>query len=170
MEFLLSLTCSKRWIPRGVHLDSAQPLCLTSILVVSLGSMRYLKQIFKFFFLIGQGGCSFVNCAKSLQSCSALCNPMDYHRPGFSVHGFSRQEYWSGLPVPSPGDLPDPEIEPESLALQADYLQSESPGKPITSLELQRQMIDALIVQLLAMLLANANLWLTQGRLYSRPL
>ena len=47
---------------------------------------------------------------------------------------FPRQEYWSGLPVPSPGDLPDPEIEPESPALQADYLQSESPGKPITSL------------------------------------
>ena len=69
------------------------------------------------------------------------------------------------MPVPSPGDLPDPEIKPESLALQADYLQSESPGKPITSLELQRQMIDALIVQLLAMLLANASLWLTQGRL-----
>ena len=34
--------------------------------------------------------------------------------------GFSRQEYWSGLPFPSPGDLPDPGIEPRSLALQAD--------------------------------------------------
>ena len=36
--------------------------------------------------------------------------------------GFSRQEYWSGLPSPSPGDLPDPGIEPRSLALQADAL------------------------------------------------
>ena len=36
--------------------------------------------------------------------------------------GFSRQEYWSGLPFPSPGDLPDPEIEPRSPALQADAL------------------------------------------------
>ena len=35
--------------------------------------------------------------------------------------GFSRQEYWSGLPFPSPGDLPVPGIEPESPALQADY-------------------------------------------------
>ena len=44
--------------------------------------------------------------------------------------GFSRQEYWSGLPVPSPGDLPDPGIEPRSPALQADTLTSEPPGKP----------------------------------------
>ena len=44
--------------------------------------------------------------------------------------GFSRQEYWSGLPVPSPGDLPDPGIEPRSPALQADALNSEPPGKP----------------------------------------
>ena len=44
--------------------------------------------------------------------------------------GFSRQEYWSGLPWPSPGDLPDPGIEPESPALQADALPSEPPGKP----------------------------------------
>ena len=42
---------------------------------------------------------------------------------------FSRQEYWSGLPFPSPGDLPDPEVEPTSPALQADSLSSEPPGK-----------------------------------------
>ena len=39
--------------------------------------------------------------------------------------GFSRQEYWSGLPFPSPGDLPDPGIEPRSSALQADSFASE---------------------------------------------
>ena len=44
---------------------------------------------------------------------------------------FSRQEYWSGLPFPSPGDLPDPGIELGSLALQADVLPSEPPGKPL---------------------------------------
>ena len=55
--------------------------------------------------------------------------------------GFSRQEYWSGLPFPSPGDLPDPGIEPRSPALQADTLTSESPGKPIKKSEHQR--IDA---------------------------
>ena len=41
--------------------------------------------------------------------------------------GFSRQEYWSGLPLPSPGDLPEPGIEPRSPTLQADSLSSESP-------------------------------------------
>ena len=44
--------------------------------------------------------------------------------------GFSRQEYWSGLPCPSPGDLPNPGIKPRSHALQADSLPSEPPGKP----------------------------------------
>ena len=43
--------------------------------------------------------------------------------------GFSRQEYWSGLPLPSPGDLPDPGIEPESPTLWACALPSEPPGK-----------------------------------------
>ena len=45
---------------------------------------------------------------------------------------FSRQEYWSGLPFPSPGDLPDPGIELRSPALQADSLPSELPGKPLS--------------------------------------
>ena len=50
------------------------------------------------------------------------------HQPP-PVMGFSRQEYWSGLPFPSPGDLPDPGTEPMSPALQADALTSEPPGK-----------------------------------------
>ena len=60
--------------------------------------------------------------------CLTLCNPMDC--PCLSME-FSRQEYWSGLPFPSPGDLPDPGIKPESPAFQADSLLSEPPGKPI---------------------------------------
>ena len=44
--------------------------------------------------------------------------------------GFSRQECWSGLPFPSPGDLPDPRTEPGSPALRADALPSEPPGEP----------------------------------------
>ena len=47
---------------------------------------------------------------------------------------FSRQEYWSGLPFLSPGDLPDPRIEPGALALQVDSLPSEPPGNPVTVL------------------------------------
>ena len=52
------------------------------------------------------------------------------HQAPLSVE-FSRQEYWNGLPFPTPGDLPDPEIEPGSPALQAGSLLSEPPGKPI---------------------------------------
>ena len=44
--------------------------------------------------------------------------------------GFSRQEYWSGLPFPSPGDLPDPGLEPRSPTSQADSLLTELRGKP----------------------------------------
>ena len=43
--------------------------------------------------------------------------------------GFSRQKYWSGLPFPSPGDLPSPEIDPRSPELEADALTSEPPGR-----------------------------------------
>jgi len=44
--------------------------------------------------------------------------------------GFSRQEYWSGLPFPSPGDLPDPEIKPAYPALSGRFFSTELPGKP----------------------------------------
>ena len=54
--------------------------------------------------------------------------------------GFSRQEYWSGLPFPSPGDLPNPGIEPRSPALQADA----SPSKPL--LQLSKPLIQFSIV------------------------
>ena len=63
------------------------------------------------------------------QSCPTLCNPLDAHQALPSM-GFSRQEYWSGLPFPSPGDLPNPGIEPRSPALQTDALPSEPLGKP----------------------------------------
>ena len=63
------------------------------------------------------------------KSCLTLATP--WSLPGSSVPmEFSRQEYWSGLPFPSPGDLPDPGIEPRSPALQAHSLLSEPPGKP----------------------------------------
>ena len=58
--------------------------------------------------------------AKSLQSCPTLCDPKTAAHQAPPSLGFSRQEYWSGLPFPSPGDRPDPGIEPWSAALQAD--------------------------------------------------
>ena len=50
--------------------------------------------------------------------------------------GFSRQEYWSGLPFSSPGDLPDPGFKPQSPTLQADSLPSEPQGKLISNLDI----------------------------------
>ena len=55
---------------------------------------------------------------------------MDCRLPGSSLSmGFARHEYWSGLPFSSPGDLPDPGIEPGSPMLQADSLPTEPPGQ-----------------------------------------
>ena len=65
------------------------------------------------------------------QGCPTLCDAMDYNLPGSLSMEFSRQEYWSGVPFPSPGDLPDPGIESRCPALQADSLPSEPQGKPI---------------------------------------
>ena len=62
------------------------------------------------------------------QSCLTLWHPMDCSRGTDQVPlsmEFSRQEYWDGLPFPSPGDLPNPEIEPQSPALQGDSVPSE---------------------------------------------
>ena len=68
------------------------------------------------------------------QSCPTLCNPMDWSLPGSSVHGISRQEYWSGMPFPSARNLPNPGMEstsPMSPALQEDPLPAEPSGKPL---------------------------------------
>ena len=66
---------------------------------------------------------------KSLSHVRLVATPwtVAYQAPPFM--GFSRQEYWSGLPLPSPGDFPDPGIEPRSPALRVDALPSEPPGK-----------------------------------------
>ena len=69
-------------------------------------------------------------CVLAPQLCPTLCDPMNCSPPGSSIHGFSRQEYWSEQPIPSPGDLPYPGIKPRSPTLQADSLPSEPSGKP----------------------------------------
>ena len=65
------------------------------------------------------------------QLCPTLCNPVDYSSQGSLSMEFSRQDYWSGLPLPFPGDLPDPGIEPGFPVLQADSSPSEPPGKSL---------------------------------------
>ena len=65
------------------------------------------------------------------KSCLILCDDIDCSLPGSISIWFSRQEYWSGLPFPSPGDLSNPRIKPTSPAVQPDSL-SEPPGKSQT--------------------------------------
>ena len=62
------------------------------------------------------------------QSCPAPCNPMDCSPRGFSVRGIFRQEYWSELPFPTPGDLPNPGMEPMSPASAGRFFTAKSPG------------------------------------------
>ena len=67
------------------------------------------------------------------QSCLTLCNPVDCTPLGSTAHGISRQEYWSDLPFPSPGDPPDPGIEPlspASPALAGGFFTIQPPGRP----------------------------------------
>ena len=66
---------------------------------------------------------------KSLSRVRLFATPWTVAYQASPSMGFSRQEYWSGLPFPSPGDLPNPGIEPWSPALEADALTSEPPGR-----------------------------------------
>ena len=80
----------------------------------------------------------FIMCACVLdpQSRPTLCNPRDCGPQAALAVKFSRQEYWSALPCSTPGDLPDPGIEPESPASPASQVYSlpaEPSGKPISS-------------------------------------
>ena len=76
----------------------------------------------------------FVCCCLVAKSCPTLATPWTLaHQAPLSM-GFPRQEYWSGLPFPSPGDLLDPDIKPRSLmspALAGRFFTTESPGKPV---------------------------------------
>ena len=75
--------------------------------------------------------CSYI-CCSAAQWFPTLCNPMDCSFPGSSVHGIFQARIWSGLPFTSPGDIPDPEIEPTpptSPALVGGFFTTELPGK-----------------------------------------
>ena len=74
-------------------------------------------------------------------SCPTLCNPWTVDCQVPLAMGFSRQEYWSGLPFPSLGNLPDPGVKPGSPALQADSLSSETPRKPWTHVSSQHPLL-----------------------------
>ena len=82
------------------------------------------------------------------QSCLTLCDPVDCTYQASPSTGFSRQEYWSGLPFPSPGDLRDPGIEPGSPTMEADALTSEPPGNTEREDKFKSQLPSLLTVYL----------------------
>ena len=84
--------------------------------------MAYIKVSYKFMIKIFS---TVIYAFLCVQLCLTLCNPLDYSLTDSSVHEFSRQEYWNGLPFPTPMDLPNPGTEPASPASptwQADSL------------------------------------------------
>ena len=123
-----------------------------SSLWISLKSIDFCcsKQFHFFSFTLRSGGLLAYTLMKGLeiifspvtllcvcaQSYLLFVTPWTVAPPGSSVHGFSRQEYWSGLPFPSPGDLPDPGIEPVSPALAGRFFTTGSPGKPLPNIAL----------------------------------
>ena len=104
---------------------------MLSWLAFSFSSFTFIKRLFSSLFSAVRV-VSFA-CAKWLQLCPTLCVPWTGACQAPLSMGFYRQEYWSGLPFPSPGDLPDPGIEPRSLpspALAGGFFTT-TPRKPI---------------------------------------
>ena len=119
---------------RPASLQGFESICFSAFIYhfdcfITCGLLWYFSAkpvwFFQAFFFRDSYQC---NCAKSLQLCLTLCDPMDCRPQSPLSMEFFRQEYWSGLPFSSPRDPPDPEIEPGSPALQA--LPSELLGKP----------------------------------------
>ena len=101
-------------------------ICLSlSLGCMPIISVFYLEYYFPFTFQVIIDICV---CVKLLSRVRLFATPWTVTRQALLSMGFSRQEYWSGLPFPSPGDLPNPGMEPGSPALQADALSSEPPG------------------------------------------
>ena len=111
---------------------------------------------------------------KVSKSCSTLATWWTVARQAPLSMGFSRQEYWSGLPFPSSGDLPDPGIKPRSPALQADSLLTEPPGHSQEGICVYIQLRHFVSQQKLTLrfsshLYSQISWWMCIDRLPSRP-
>ena len=106
-----SLDGRRVWGRKGTCICMAESLCCPPEIITALLTSYKVK-------------------SEVAQLCPILCGPLGCAFQAPPSMGFSRQEYWSGLPFPSPGDLPNPGIEPKPPALQEDSLLSEPPGKP----------------------------------------
>ena len=88
---------------------------------------------------------SVVYVSRSVSHVQLFATPWGVAHQALLSVGFSRQEHWSGLPFPSPGDLPDPGIKLESPALQADSLPFELRGKPCNILDFSGSLVPLFI-------------------------
>ena len=105
--YLLPPTLYSRFLP-------VLASCLPSILHTYLSNVE--RDSFNIAFIIRTINLlNIIVHAKLLQLCPTRCDPVDCSPPDSMSMGFSRQEYWNGLPCPPPGDLPDPGIKPASL-------------------------------------------------------
>ena len=121
-NFLIKWSSKVPWLK--LHLGS-QNLSSDEIFQIC-----YVYLITSFAFDNGGGGLVAKSCPTLVTPWTVACQAPPSMR-------FSRQEYWSGLPFPSPGGLPDPGIEPRSPALQADSFPTELQGKPTVLIESQ---------------------------------
>ena len=92
------------------------------------------------------GKCMCVRVRVHAQSCLTLYNPVNCSSQAPVSMGFSRQEYWSGVPFPYPGDHPNPGTEPRSPELQADSLPTELQGKSLTTIVCSYLMLATLLL------------------------
>ena len=122
--------------PSYLKLQKLQPQCVLNMCCVKVETALHL-----WWNLLGEKPHShnFYCQVKSISRVRLFSTPWTVAYQALPSMGFSRQEYWSGLPFP-PEDLPDPGIEPKSPTLEADALLSEPPGKSLsnTSSQVQR--------------------------------
>ena len=102
----------------------------------------------------------------SLSLVQLFCDPMVTvgHQAPLCM-GFSRQEYWSRLPFPSPRDLPDPGIEPRFPTLQADSLLSEPPGKPYKNLKKKKSLKASVLWRSAFFMVQLSHPYMTTGKI-----
>ena len=121
----------------------------------------------KYFKCIGTCGANnillFYYCWLVAKSCLSLATLWAVACQAPLCMNFPRQEYWSGLPFPPPGNLPDPGIESWSPALQADSLPSEPPGKPLSSLLTSYMNMDDNLEELVSILVLKCPSSFAQG-------
>ena len=110
--------------------DEARKLSLKRIFYRSIFGVFWMRNCILFSLSNTVNLSNYCHAAVTVQLCPTLCKPMDIACQAPLSMGFSRQEYWSGLPFLPPGDLPGPGIEPKSPALTDGFFTTKPLGKP----------------------------------------